>query len=214
MREALKFKNTPVVWALFVMFAMVYGTGFNRMGNIFREPLLVAFCIGVGLTYFNLFSDNLTVTRYRSLWRRIQSGAVMRVWHILPLWVVSVVLTMAVALLMIGLNPTSLVLTLSILCFLFRDSLIIHYFYLNSKGRSPILAITVCFGILYFLLPGLLKLIMGEAFLSFSTVFYPPFAGGRVVQLLPVVVECVLVFFCLSRLFAQANQAMEQPILS
>ncbi len=226
MREALKFKNTPVVWALFVIFCMVYLTGFAPHRSMVGKPdetsdidqflqlsiLSVAFLIGISSTYVSFFSESLNIIRYRAILHHWERKAWRKIAHLIPMWCSSYLLSILVgfSVLIASLGMVSniqpvFLLVASTLLFLVRDAGVFHYFTLVPNGRLPLLAALFYLGLLYLLVPNLLF----AAGVDFRYVFYPS-STGSVLMLLPILIQVGLIAWLLKRRFHVVKKLIEQ----
>jgi uncharacterized membrane protein len=229
MRDALKFKNTPIVWALFVIFCMVYFSGYaddrSYFGSILgaanfypnNGPFLYAYVVGILAVYLNFFSENLSIIRYRTLFHQWHGKVWKKVGHIVPMWTVSLVLAIAAGIIFVIASPNGsynteeiTVLVISSLLFLLRDTCILHYFTLNPNGRLPLLAALFYLGVFYLLIPNLV-FATGLKIEYVGYIFYPTFfTSGDLQMLLPVVGELFLAAWILKRRYQRIKTQIEQ----
>lgn len=96
--NALQVRTLPWAWPAFAVVVTVYCAGFLREGMA-TELGLVGLIVASGLTYATLFSEPVSLIRWRKL-RLLQDRADWRGWlEALPLWTTTLALTFAFALL-------------------------------------------------------------------------------------------------------------------
>jgi hypothetical protein len=99
MRMELLYVNRPWVWALFIIFAMVYVAGFYNINfEVQTVQLLVATQTGVMLTYLAFLTEPKDPVRYRWGIARFAALQWWRTLEFVPLWLVTYVITAAIGL--------------------------------------------------------------------------------------------------------------------
>jgi hypothetical protein len=216
MREELKFKNIPWVWAVFIIFVMFYTAGFlndgyfTKYGNgISSLKLGSAVTCGVISLYLMLFADNLNITRYRIIFHQFRNKNWIKIGEATPKWVVSFVLTLitSVLLLFSAVGSSAFysvcILIVSILLFITRDIAILHYFTFAPNNKRAGLATTFYLAVFYILLPSIFS---AAGFKSSIYAFYPVINNTHIVSLLPVIIEVVIVGFMLNLRWRNAKE--------
>ena len=232
MREALQFKNTPTVWAIFVIFCMIYFAGFGSQDFLpwhrahdlpltffSNGTLFCAFMVGLICSYFSFFSENLNIIHYRTLFHHWQNHSWKKLVHLVPMWSVSLFLSVLVGLfslvfsVLILDNPEKVIaLIVSSVLFALRDACIFHYFTLSPNGRLPHLAALFYLGVLYLLLPNLF-FAFGLKFEDAGGVFYPIIqfsAQSSLFKLLPIMLELFVAVVVLKRRYSIINNKIEK----
>jgi hypothetical protein len=231
MREALQFKNTPVVWGLFVLFCMIYFAGLAKndfsswdssqlmQQFLTNSSVSIAFFVGITCTYLNFFSESLNNIRYRTLFHHWYRNAWKKVNHSLPMWVVSIGLTLAAGFLLVIASLTVIPFTQSIIVFvissilfLLRDTCIFHYFILNPNGRLPLLAALFYLGVFYLLVPNIIFAV-GPKANEVGYLFYPTYhflTNGNILMLLPVLIQVMIAGLLLKRRYCHINNLIDQ----
>ncbi|MGD9592918.1 MAG: hypothetical protein AB7V32_10395 [Candidatus Berkiella sp.] len=180
--KELQYQNIPWIWALFNLFCVIYFSGlmpaeklpFDSIGitelrdlqhQLLKAPLYVAFFVAQALTYFALFSDTLSVIRYKYFFTRIHEKNIIESLQQLPWWPISFCLTVILGLL-VAFAQTShsifkdfspSIFTLTTVLFLMRDICLIHFFNFAKSPRSATGSAFLYIFILYILFPLLLK---------------------------------------------------------
>ncbi|HRE30882.1 MAG TPA: hypothetical protein PLD88_02810 [Candidatus Berkiella sp.] len=180
--KELQYQHIPWVWLLFNIFCMIYFSGFAsfdltdtslKLENIDdlkkilkTTPYYLAFSIASLLTYIALFADALDSIRYRKILARIAENNVIESLQQLPWWVISFSLAILAGVLtcliqnaftqhLENVSPTVFILTS--LCFLLRDILLVHYFFLSNNPKRAQSAAILYLAILWIALPLLLN---------------------------------------------------------
>jgi len=219
--EELLFKNTPIAWAGFLVFMMIYISGFTpesinrKMGNSYdfaaQVPWVIAVFVAGISTYLMLLADKLNVTSYRALLYRIKQKNLRKICENIPRWAVSFALMLA-AISIFTINALDfpkfkvvLIFNMSLVLLLLRDIAIVHYFKFTESKRAG-LAIIFYWGILYMLLPTIAYKIFGRDAL---TLFYPiarDDAGFE--MLLPIMLEIGLIGYLLLKRCKKINNSI------
>ncbi len=231
--KELQYQNIPWVWVLFNIFCMVYFSGLVTFQNIPKEfinidelrdiqhqllqaPLYMAFFIAQALTYFALFTDDITFIRYKYFITRVLEKNRIESLQQLPWWPISFVLTVISGVVVIfgqqqyshlmdAFSPSIFIIT-SIL-FLVRDIGLIHYFSFGKNPRKSMSAAVLYLFILYMLIPLLLS---ASQLNSLLPIFIPSYGQNTVLALISIFAQIGLFsFFTLKRwkLNLQASSA-------
>jgi len=226
MREELKFTNIPWVWALFVLFIMIYTAGFHYDTTVHESypesfyalhhnhflkqyRLGIAFMFASASIYWMFFADIITITRYRMLCYQWHEKNWRKIGETIPRWMVSFVITIAAAVFFILFQDTakmgySAIVLTSYILFILRDAAIVHYFKFSSNNRRATMATLFYYAILYMLLPAISFAVKPY---YFSYVFYPVMThDANIAMLLPVMVQLLAVGYLLYGRWIKGNQ--------
>jgi len=228
MRAQLQFRTWPWAWLGFVVFLMVYVEGFlndllDPLGSGSGARLLAPLAIGVTLTYSVLFGEAKDIVRYRWTLRSLRSGDWRRTFALLPLWVPTYLVVVALALVVasridglllgaefadalrgIGILPEPAVFV-ALLCFLARDIALVLALNFARRSRRADLSAFVYLLVLYGPLPGIITMLGAAPIASF---FYPASVGGIVGTVGPPAVEALVMIGLLAVRWRAANQAI------
>lgn len=204
MREELKFRNIPWVWGLFVIFAMIYVTGFifnphkysaGSVRFLSGFSLGMAFTFGVISIYLMYFADTINITRYRILWNSIKSKNLIKSGESLPRWVVSFVITFIVGgviciseLVQNGVGVEHVIVSvITLLLFVLRDACILHYFKFAVNNQRASLATLFYLSMLYILVPALF---MAAESKFLAKMFFPAFhQDNSYIDIIPAIIH-------------------------
>lgn len=223
--KELQYQNIPWIWGGFNIFCMIYFSGlatfqdfqfenlhFPELNTIQQQlanaPLYTALFIAQLLTYFALFTDDLSFIRYKHFISRIKEHNIKESLQQLPWWTISFMLTAGAGILAIikqqgvifeNFSPTIFILTS--IFFLLRDVELIHYF---NFGKNPKRALST--SILYlFLLYILLPLLFSALHLNnLLPLFLPSWGQNTPLAFIGIAVQLTL-FSVLCRKRWQAN---------
>ncbi len=225
MREELKIRNVPWVWALFLLFLMVYCSGFA-----YGDPALwkdtrnfakilhllaprnfgIAFFIALGATYAVIFTDVLSVTRYRMLCYYAGKKNWLKTGQLTPRWVVSLALALLAGLAMIATNGEdagrTALMVIGLLLFLLRDMCILHFFLFAPNTRRAHMATMFYLAVLYGLLPG----ILGAMRLEHGVLFFLPYykEDANLLNLIPALLQLGIAGALLLHRWQRMNKAV------
>ncbi len=167
MRAELQYRNGPWVWMGFVLFLMIYVSGFvpEKVG----VRLLLCYMLGLALTLFTAFTDPRDPVALRRLGRTLREGDWARAGELMPQWLLTLLLSggVGVALLLTpsegceGLlcraGSRTWLLEVLLVLFLLRDLGILWLVSLGGRRRRPELAAAIYLLVLYWIVPGLLS---------------------------------------------------------
>ncbi|MEI6729677.1 MAG: hypothetical protein WCL30_00320 [Pseudomonadota bacterium] len=216
--EELLFKNTPVAWAGFLVFIMLYVSGFTpslpHKGYDFAGEIdwVIAILVAEIATYIMLFADKISITRYRNLLYRIEQKNTRKICENIPRWAASFSL-MLVAIAVLTVHALDFpkfkvvfIFNISLVLFLIRDAAIIHYFKFSGSKSAGIAAIFY-FAVLYVLLPPIFCKLFGNDAL---TVFYPiANDDAGFTMLIPIMLEISLIGHLLFKSCKKINLGIE-----
>jgi hypothetical protein len=143
MAQELRIRALPWVWLAFTLFLIVYLGGFIPSGRFIEHFLLLTFIICLSLSYFAVFAEYHDAMRIKRLFTYIGAENWLRSAEELPLWCVTFVLSILVAIPLSFTNITDIkgsslhdlhIYPLSILLLLFRDIGIFLFF---NYGKNP-----------------------------------------------------------------------------
>ncbi len=230
--KELQYQNIPWVWVSFNVFCMVYFSGLFTFQNLpenlnidvlkdiqhqlQQAPLYMAFFIAQALTYFALFTDDITFIRYKYFITRVLEKNVIESLQQLPWWPISFVLTVVSGIVVIfgqqqfshlmeSFSPSIFVIT-SIL-FLLRDIGLIHYFSFGKNPKKAMSAAVLYLFILYMLIPLLLS---ASTLNSLLPIFIPSYGQNTALALISVILQIGLFSFLILKrwkLNVQASSA-------
>lgn len=175
--KELQYQNIPWIWASFNIFCMIYFSGlttfqdfqfenlhFPDLNTIQQQlanaPLYTALFIAQLLTYFALFTEDLSFIRYKHFFSRVKERYTEESLQQLPWWTISFVLTVIAGVWAIfkqqgvifeNFSPTIFILTS--IFFLVRDIELIHYFNLGKNPKKALSTSILYLFLLYILLP-------------------------------------------------------------
>jgi hypothetical protein len=201
MRRELLLRNRPWWWPAFLLFWMAWGAGFlTQLEKEGQWASFFAFCAmltwaSVYLLIFFEKKDTAFWIRLLAAWRRRDSELLQ---HLLPNWLVSFALALALsflALLLSGLGHLfdKLLFLISVMAFVLRDTAWILWLNLKPDARRPDAAALVSLAVAY----GVLPLLSRRVFLPLVSV---PSSGGHSLSFVPG----SLVILALHLLFAAA----------
>jgi len=138
MAQELRIRTLPWVWLAFALFLIIYIGGFipaEQFGNYF---FTLAFSISLTLSYFAVFTEHHEPMRIKRLFTYITQENWRRGAEELPLWCVTFVLAVLVAIPLSFTHPADVeelhIYPLSILLLLLRDIGIFLFF---NYGKNP-----------------------------------------------------------------------------
>jgi len=212
--KELQYRNIPWMWLLFNIFCMVYFSGLVSIDKldiqaslseikdiqllIQQAPLYIAFFIADMLTYLALLSDDLNVVRYKKLITRFQERNYREMLQQFPWWPISYVLAIVVGIntyfnqkiysqLFENFSPAVFIIT-NIL-FMFRDILLIHYFFFDKNPKRNVGTIVVYLLILYVLVPMILQALH---LYDWTALFIPSWGKNTTIAVISALVQIVL----------------------
>ncbi len=215
LRAEFGLENGPWAWILFLTTIMAYYGGFtagiNGVDNGQRITIgcYIAFAIGLGFTYLMAFTEPKNPVDYRSLLEAAKVRDIEAVGRRLPLWSLSLLITILLYILIFFLSfvigglprlddefaVTALYL-LSILGFACRDISLLLWVNLKSGSARADAAALVYLMILYGLIPALLWAAGADSLLP---VFLPVLDRPPALGAIPVLAQFFLVFILLIR---------------
>lgn len=159
MRRELQFRNGPIPWLVFLVWLAIYITGFVETGeepvSLFAMQSFVVFITMLGLCYILLFIEPLDLIDLRRLVLTKPLMGKKHIWSLLPLWVITLAVTVVAGLIAIWAIPfndgetmTSLF-PLILLLFLLRDGAIILSLRISKHHKRAGMAAMIYLLVLY-----------------------------------------------------------------
>ena len=142
LKQDLMYRVTPIIWAFFMLFIILYFKGFADFGAF--SALIIA-TISV---YVMLCVDKINVTNIKIFIREIKAKNFLKAAESMPKWLVSFLITLEILLIMLFTTKSHhIIFTLSVLAFMIRDVAIVHFFKLSKNndraGLNALLYITI-----------------------------------------------------------------------
>jgi hypothetical protein len=231
MRIELQFRSYPFVWLLLVLFLMLYAEGF--LYDTLRDPdvpvfawLLVPAMIAAALTYLVLFLQPKDIVRYRWLAASAASGDLRRALALMPLWLPTFAITVAlvVALIAVDIGSTyrlpgrienlpefadlregGWAMALAGLLFMARDIALVLYLNFNKRRRRADVAAFIYLVVLYLPLPALAGVLEGDLLLP---LFLPTPGASPLMAILPPLIQAAAMLALLGARMAAARPVM------
>ena len=233
MRVELQYRTRAWAWVGFLSFAIVYGAGFAPEPDAYFlahlwNPMLLPASLLILLVYLGLFTEPRSWDRQRVLFDGFSRSRSTRLWHKLPLWLLSY-LALAIALLILyALAPTpdasspgsnmfydadpllgfapglqEAGFLAALLLFVLRDALLVQLLSVGEVGRRADLAALVYLVCLYGLSGALiLELELPEA----VPVFYPSMKANPLMAVGPVALQILLLVLLIGRRWRARGQ--------
>ena len=172
MCSELQVRTAPSVWAGFTVFMGAYAAGFAKPSSTLEPASIVlSVCFGTALTltYVAVFWDPKNLLVFRQIKLLVQRRNWRRVAEELPAWSVSLTIAVLIAIaLLISAEQVPVAeqqsvylgtFALPLIVLTARDVALLHYFAFSADARRPELAMLVYLALLYWLVPGLLRLL-------------------------------------------------------
>ena len=229
MRTELKMRTTPWGWTVFLLFICLYCGGISSqsvpiidekqveilnswyIGSVnMQQFFAIALIISVGSCYMMFFSDNLSITKYRMMFHHFAKGNINKASELIPRWFISYLFAIMAGAVLVYMQPEikvekqilpMVIGLLSLLLFLLRDLAILHYFSLAPDNRQAFVATLFYLAILYILIPALFM----AAQIKIAGWFYPLVEIVSLEQLIPIIIQILIVGFFLIRRWNRAN---------
>ncbi|MBI1208129.1 MAG: hypothetical protein GC191_12695 [Azospirillum sp.] len=208
-RAELQYRSDQSTWIGFVLFFVVYISGFDfillasakaNLPSAVMARLLVAFCAAVGLTYIAAFLESKNLVRMRLWVGYAQIGRLSRMLEITPIWVfsLSVAVLLAAAtvadLFMVApptaTAPSSLApFVFAVLLFCIRDLGMLYYLVLHDRPRRGHMTALIYLVVLYFVAPVALSTAKLDVLVP---VLVPSASGPAELVVLPVLIQAAV----------------------
>jgi len=216
MRTEFQMTNGPYVWLTFLISFMIYLSGFLSNAEDLDPvkhgiiALYISYAVGVLITYFMVFSEPKQIVEFRFLADKAKKGLWKEVGDNLPLWFLSLGVTviLCVAVLILSLLSTPIEIkgqgehlpafyALNVLCFMIRDISLLLYVNLKKDARRADIATVVYLVILYGLVPSILGM---SGLKNLLPMFVPMPDSNLITGTLPILIQCaIIIFFLIER---------------
>lgn len=208
LRTALQYSSGSLTWLMFVVFAVAFIAGFDRlqelvgaagMPNPAVTRLFIAFGAAIGLTYACAVVEPKSLVRLRQWLVLLLGGRMRQGEQLSPAWfaalVIAVILGVLTIVNIIGVKaPTAplpvgaVALVVAMMLFTVRDLALFYYLVLYSRFGAGNLAIGVYLVTAYFLLPVILSSARLDGLIP---ILVPSASGPPELVVLPVFVEAL-----------------------
>jgi hypothetical protein len=207
----LQVRTTPLAWCAFTLFLSAYVAGFPgaQAGagiGVFSYLCVSGLAVSIALSYVMLFSEQNSAMGLRRVLLRAGKSQWLRVFEEMPCWPATVVLAFIFA---AGTIANSVLhrhsmeflnqLMLMPLVFAFllaRDAAIVLFFAFSRQAKRVEAAALIYMAVLYWLLPGLLRIGGMEAAADFVLPLFIAPATGSVIA---CVQAAIAIFLCVAR---------------
>lgn len=214
MRIELQFSSIPWVWALFVLFLMVYVSGFvslNTVGTVIRIPLLetkaklaMSSIVALALLYYTILNESKSVVDLRRLMALLAQGNYLRALRLTPRWVVTLLLycstclILAVLMVLDATNSEDLVRLQhlgALSLFALRDIGIVLFVGYGPRGRRrPENFALLIILLLYTVVPGIFGILTAG---RSHAIFYPYSSTSSLALIVAPLLQATFVWWCL-----------------
>ena len=181
----------------------------SYIGFLEQFRLRIAFAFAAISTYLMFFADIINITRYRIMWHQWTQRNWKKIGESLPRWIVSFILTVIVGVMLLvasvepGKAYNAFIFIFSIILFMLRDAVILHYFKFSKSNKRAALATVFYLAVLYILLP---SIFLAAKLKDSVYAFYPRVKDdASITFLLPVLVQIFLVGFLLRYRWKKIN---------
>lgn len=194
MRLELQYKNTPIVWLIFLGFIFIYIFGLYFKNNIMdNEPLsLIYFLIVTILTYLSMLIESFNPAVIRKIIMTIKRKDKKELFTMLPLWIINISILIVLSFPFFHTRALRL-LPFIILFYLLRD-ISVFYSINTSKIKRSSIFILLYLASIYGLLPSLLK-----QFDNGLEILFWPDIDRQSITLITASVQMLISFFILWR---------------
>ncbi len=230
MRLELQYRARPRAWLAFLIFVVVYCAGFGIRGDLGLPALLqnamaAPVVVMLLLVYLGLFTEPRTWMRQRAFLDAIAGLALVRLWSVVPLWLLSYLALAASVILLFLLappadgapvdsyliygfgeigrflvafdrGPSTVGFLAAVLLFVLRDALLVLLLSLGDSGHRGDLAALVYLACLYVLSGALVGAVDLPVLLP---LFYPTMTAGPVVAVVPAAFQVALLALLVRR---------------
>jgi hypothetical protein len=164
-RAELQLRSLPWAWVLFVLFLVVYVTGFpgvvrwQGIEGLWQQRLLRGFLVTLGLAYGTAFSERKDPVAFRRLLQTIGRSEWRRALAASPLWLNTLPLVVLFCSLLVTADLNSGLLAVSAVAttlFLLRDLAILLFFNLGRNPKRADMLTVLCLALLYGVIPTIL----------------------------------------------------------
>lgn len=229
MLSELQFRAGQTAWFAFILFVALFLAGFDGLLVLAGERQLpgmlvtrffIAFAVTVVMTYVAAFVEPKSLVRLRRWVQFAQTGKIDRVIEMIPIWVISSVIAVMLALgtlaaIMLGASDWRMMIwsigpfIIAMMLFAARDIAMLYYLVLHERSRRAHLTTVVYLLILWFLAPVALSAANLE---ELTPIFVPSQSGPAALVVLPVLAQAVIaVMLALRRWHAVRSADMDRP---
>lgn len=215
-KSELSYPSGFSIWFGFLIFIIIYTSGFSSSfkeffssKDLFLLGLFIAYFSILSISYFSMFIESKHIIDYKKLFNSIRLKNIKEINNLLPLWVISSLLSLVLAIItflysFIGLIngneknffDFSIFLPVNILLFYARDLCFVHYINFTGKFKKPDFASFVFIFLAYSLLPGIILLF---DLVDFIPLFFP-FAESKFFNgTLPILLQAILIFYLMRK---------------
>lgn len=204
MRAELQVKNTPIVWAAFVLFFAIYIAGFIDVYGTSHhlQQFITMYTVMIILTYIIAFAETKDPMTLRRLFYLIKEKNWHKAFETVPAWFVSVALCFIMLFILIwqtndnirfsNVNIDFRFYITSIFLFSIRDIGLILFFNISKKRSRADLTAFMYLVILYLLLPILFNIAKANVVAS----MFLPFADSHpYVTIISALSQAILILF-------------------
>lgn len=217
MRRELQFSNGPIPWLLFLFWLAIYISGFVEVGDqymsVFGKQSFLVFITMLALSYLLLFAEPLDLIDLRRLVLARTLISKYRIWSLLPLWAITLVVTVIAALVALWAMPylegeaMTALLPPILLLFLLRDGAIILLLRISKHHKRAGMAAMIYLLVLY----GLANWVIDMAGLDvLQPLFTPQPELGVMGGLLPPLIMAAIFIFLVIYQFRQRIFSVEK----
>ena len=171
LRQTLKFRDLPLAWIAFLVTTTIFMQGF-QLREDFTDFLLWPTVLSIGTMGIMVMAESRDIVAYKTFAARFSAGNYRDAARHLPLWTISaafLVLSIILGLIFVNHSTTMVLGMLSLILFIVRDVLALHYIAWKPGVRRPILGFVIYGFLMYFLLPLMFKEIGNDL----PSLFYP-----------------------------------------
>ncbi len=177
LRQTLKFRDLPIAWISFLITTTLFLQGF-RVNDEFSDFLIWPLVLGILTMGIMVMAESRDIVAYKTFAARFSSGDYRNAARHLPLWMISatfMLLSIILSLIFVNHKPTMIFGMLSLVAFIVRDLLALHYIAWKPSVRRPLLGFILYGFVMYFLLPMMFK----EVDYELAGLFYPGIAAVK-----------------------------------
>jgi hypothetical protein len=164
LRQSLLFRDPPWAWILFLITTCVFLHGFTTEPELkkflFWPALLCTITMG-----FTALIEAHDVVKYKIFVSHLQNGRMSEAFRHMPLWMISftfLIITLLTGIIVINNEFVTIMSVTSLIAFVVRDLLVLHYLSWKPNIRRPLLACALYALVAYVLLPVILKPMTGN----------------------------------------------------
>lgn len=211
MSMELQVRTTPLAWCAFTLFLSVYVAGFlggspGTGASPYDHLCVSGLAVSVAMTYVMLFSEQYDALTLRRMWLRAGRGQWLRVFEEMPCWPGTVALACIFAFgIMVSpahdrddfdLLDKLALMPLAFVFLLVRDAAILSFFAFAKQARRVAGTALLYMVLLYWLLPGLLRIAGLDAV---AAIILPLSTGPGSGSLIAGAQAAIAIFLCVAR---------------